>query len=75
MTSTGTPKQHHVCRTRGEVYSGPDKWGNYHFALFWCSDYHPGHPEGEYRHAERGQHFLASLKEYEGRAEVWADKR
>jgi hypothetical protein len=43
---------------RGELYSGPDDRGRYHYALFWMADYHPGHPDGEYRHAERGQHFF-----------------
>jgi hypothetical protein len=43
---------------RGEIYSGPDSEGRYHYGLFWLADYHPGHPEGEYRRAERGQHFF-----------------
>lgn len=51
--------------TRIEVYEGPNREGNYHFALFWMADYHPGHPDGEYRTAERGQHFLAPLKGYD----------
>jgi len=42
---------------RIEIYEGPDKHGYYHIAMFWMADYHPGHPLGEYRHAERGQHF------------------
>jgi len=42
---------------RIEVYEGPDRWGHYHYAIFWWADYHPGHPEGEHRLAERGQHF------------------
>lgn len=50
--------------TRLEIYEGPNKHGEYHFALFWMADYHPGHPEGEYRHAERGQHFLAPIVEH-----------
>ena len=47
-----------VGRRRGELYSGPDSQGRYHYALFWIADYHPGHPLGEYRRAERGQHFF-----------------
>jgi hypothetical protein len=43
---------------RCEIYSGPDSAGRYHYALFWMADYHPGHPDGEYRTAERGQHFF-----------------
>ena len=43
--------------TRGEIYSGPDDYGRYHYAIFWMADYHPGHPEGEYGLRERGQHF------------------
>jgi hypothetical protein len=42
---------------RIEIYEGPDKQGRYHYALFWWADYHPGHPQGEHRYAERGQHF------------------
>jgi len=41
--------------TRCEVYEGPDDRGRYHYALFWIADYHPGHPLGEHRTAERGQ--------------------
>jgi hypothetical protein len=48
--------------TRLEIYEGPNKSGEYHYALFWMADYHPGHPEGEYGWRERGQHFLAPLK-------------
>ena len=50
-----TPEQ--IAYERGEIYSGPDQQGNYHYALFWLADYHPGHPGGEYRIAERGQHY------------------
>lgn len=45
---------------RIEVYAGPDTHGRYHYALFWLADYHPGHPDGEYRTAERGQHFFGN---------------
>jgi hypothetical protein len=50
--------------TRIEIYEGPDRHGNYHYALFWMADYHPGHPDGEYAHRERGQHFLAHPPEW-----------
>ena len=46
---------------RLELYAGPDELGRYAYALYWEADYHPGHPDGEYRHAERGQHFHAPL--------------
>lgn len=49
---------------RIEIYSGPDNHGRYSFALFWMANYHPGHPLGEHRHAERGQHFLARPEDY-----------
>ena len=29
------------------------------FAILRYADYHPGHPMGEYRRAERGKHFFA----------------
>lgn len=51
-----TPEQR-VYR-RLELYDGPDRHGRYHYALFWLADYHPGHPAGEDRIAERGQHFF-----------------
>ena len=50
---------------RIEIYGGPNKHGDYHFALFWVAGYHPGHPLGENRIAERGQHFLDSLKRFD----------
>lgn len=48
---------------RCEIQSGPDKEGRYRFTLYWTADYHPGHPEGEHRRAERGQCFHAALPE------------
>ena len=42
--------------TRIELHEGPDQLGRYSWALFWMADYHPGHPDGENRIAERGQH-------------------
>lgn len=50
--------------TRIEIYEGPNKQGNYHYALFWMADYHPGHPDGEYGLRERGQHFRAPIPEW-----------
>lgn len=49
--------------TRIEIHSGPDERGRYHYTRFWMADYHPGHPDGEYRRAERAQHFHAPLPE------------
>jgi hypothetical protein len=43
---------------RVEIYEGPDDRGRYSYALFWWADYHPGHPDGEHAHRERGQHFF-----------------
>jgi hypothetical protein len=51
---------------RIEIYDGPDRDGKYHYALFWMTDYSPGHPEGEYERRESGQHFRSALPE-------WAD--
>jgi len=48
--------------TRGEILKGPDSLGHYHYALFWIADYHPGHPDGEHRRAERVQHFFGTLE-------------
>ena len=45
--------------TRIEYNSKSDHLGRCHFMLFWMADYHPGHPDGEYRTAERGQAFFA----------------
>jgi len=45
-------------RMRGELESGPDDRGRYHYTLSWWADYHPGHPDGENRMAERSQHFF-----------------
>jgi hypothetical protein len=45
---------------RCEIYDGPDRNGDYHFALFWMADYTPGHPDGEHVRRERGQHFRAN---------------
>jgi len=59
---------------RVEVYAGPNRGGEYHYAIFWMADYHPGHPEGEYRIAERGQHYLASLDSIPKDIK-WEDKR
>ena len=47
--------------TRIEIHSGPDRQGRYFHTRFWMADYHPGHPDGEYRRAERAQVFNAPL--------------
>jgi len=52
--------------TRIEYHdAGPDEQGRRRFTLFWMADYHPGHPLGEYRTAERGQVFWAKPARYE----------
>lgn len=43
---------------RGELYEGPDSLGRYSYALFWWTDYSPGHPDGEDVRREKGQHFF-----------------
>ena len=40
---------------RIKIISGPDRLGRYMWFAYWMSDYHPGHPDGEHRWAERGQ--------------------
>lgn len=50
--------------TRVVLYSGPDSQGRYHYSCHWMVDYHPGHPDGEYRTAERGQHSNAELPDW-----------
>jgi hypothetical protein len=60
---------------RIEVYSGPDEKGRWEFAKFWMADYHPGDPAGEYRWAERGQHFHAPLKTHMGSVTEVIDMR
>ena len=47
-------------QTRIEYHDGPDSFGNYTFTVYWLAEYHPGHPDGEYRLAERGQVFHAN---------------
>lgn len=37
-----------------------DSLGRWHYAVYWVSDYHPGHPDGEHRIAIRGQNFFAN---------------
>jgi hypothetical protein len=42
---------------RIDIHEGPYQDGTYMYTLYWMAEYHPGHPEGEYRRAERGQVF------------------
>lgn len=49
---------------RIEYHSQPDDLGRCEFTLFWMDDYHPGHPLGENRTAERGQCFFAKPEAY-----------
>lgn len=51
-------------KTRIEYHSTTDTQGRCHFSLHWMAAYHPGHPDGEYRTAERGQHFFADPRKY-----------
>lgn len=51
--------------TRVEIFSGPDEQGRYGHFRYWMSDYHPGHPKGEYRTAERGQVHFSALPDCE----------
>jgi len=46
---------------RIEVHSGPDSHGRYVHTRYWMAEYHPGHPDGEYRLTERGQVFHSVL--------------
>ena len=41
-----------------------DSLGRCHFSLHWIATYHPGHPDGEYRLAKRGQHFFADPRKF-----------
>jgi hypothetical protein len=43
---------------RIELHRGPDSLGRYSYSKHWWTDYHPGHPAGEYGWRERGQHFF-----------------
>lgn len=54
-------------KKRIEIYNGPDEEGRYSYAMFWVADYHPGHPDGEHRVAERGQVFFSKLPKEEDR--------
>ena len=49
---------------RIEYHSLSDDLGRCQFTLYWTADYHPGHPLGEYRTAERGQRFFADPTRY-----------
>lgn len=50
--------------TRLELHEGPDSHGRYFYTLFRMADYHPGHPLGEYRTAERGQCYFADPRQH-----------
>lgn len=47
--------------TKVEVHSGPDEDGKYLHTRFHMASYHPGHPFGENRIAERAQVFNSTL--------------
>lgn len=44
---------------RIKYHGESDSLGRCEFSLTWVDDYHPGHPDGEDRIAERGQHFYS----------------
>lgn len=49
---------------RIEYHGKADDEGRCFFTLYWMADYHPGHPDGEYRKAMRGQNFFADPRQY-----------
>ncbi len=53
-----------VMKTRIEYHSTTDTLNRCHFSLHWMAYYHPGHPDGEYRKAERAQHFFSDPHKY-----------
>lgn len=63
----------HVCERVVTVHEGPDRFMRYTFTLTWCADYHPGHPDGEYRHATRGQVYRSELPRTG--IDRWVDER
>jgi len=51
-------------REEGEgvlIHEGPDRHGRWLYTETWMSNYHPGHPDGENRHALRAQVFRSSI--------------
>jgi hypothetical protein len=50
--------------TRITYHSSSDEHGRCSFTLRWIANYHPGHPDGAYRRAERGQCFFADPLKY-----------
>ncbi len=52
---------------RVQTLTGPDRL---HIWAYWLADYHPGHPDGEHRIAERGQFFVVYEDEADRR---WPD--
>ena len=49
---------------RIEYHCPTDKYGRCSFSLHWMTDYHPGHPDGEYRWAETAQMFFANPRDH-----------
>jgi hypothetical protein len=47
---------------RIELHKGPDSLGRYSYSKHWWTDYHPGHPDGEYGWRERGQNFFGKIE-------------
>lgn len=51
-----TPAMTTPATTRTLSYlSVTDRHGRCRYLVTWWADYHPGDPDGEYRHAQRGQ--------------------
>ena len=57
-------RQRREMAERIEYLSKTDDRGRCSFLLYWMADYHPGHPDGENRVAERGQCFRADPRNY-----------
>lgn len=49
---------------RIEYHSKSNDSGHCSFSLHWMADYHPGHPLGENRVAERGQQFHGDPRDH-----------
>ena len=52
-----------VSKKRIQYYSKSDDDGKCSFSLHWLVNYTPGHPDGEYKKRERGQHYYMDPRE------------
>jgi len=55
------------------IESGPDSQGRYSFTIRWMADYHPGHPDGEYRRDWRYQCYHTTLTQEEIDSASWGE--